>query len=346
VTNRGDDGALTLTLAVQRKHDAPFHHEIKWAPIMNFFGYYVLNLKPTILSFVGGPLPVPEWLRPNAFIEHVPWWHTTRRMLRRKYQQLMHERTKVHHSLMVHAPDEDYKRKLLKVKGAFISQNIYVDVDTFKPSNREKIYDCIYVAQLKPYKRHYLAKNLERILLVTHDVGARKSYQRIVPNASFNDHSLSKVEMADALNSARCSLALSKVEGGMLASFESLLCGVPVVSTRSKGGRDVFLNSCNSIIVDANEKDVASAVAHFKRNPPDPELIRARALSDIESHRIQFCNYISDLSVFLGGIMVDPMERYEKYFGAKGGLTEYFIGMDKIDSPLDMERINGTTFIG
>jgi glycosyltransferase involved in cell wall biosynthesis len=314
---------------------------------MNFFGYYVLNLKPTILSFVGGPLPVPEWLRPNALVEHVAWWHgSARYMLRRKYQQIMYERTKVHHSLMVHAPDEDHKRKLLRVKGAFISQNIYIDVDTFKPNHRTKIYDCIYVAQLQPYKRHYLAKNLERILLVAHDVGARENYKRIVPNASFNDHSLNKTEMAEALNSARCSLALSKVEGGMLASFESLLCGVPVVSTRSKGGRDVFLNSGNSIIVDTNEKDVADAVAHFNRNPPTPELIRAKALGDLESHRIRFCNYISDLSVSLGGITVDPRKRYAKYFGAKGGLTEYFIGMDEIESPPDIERINGTTFRG
>jgi glycosyltransferase involved in cell wall biosynthesis len=314
---------------------------------MDFYGFYVLNLQPTILSFVGAPFPTPDWLRPHALIEHVPWWHgTTFSMLRRKYQQLLHEKAGIHHSLMVHAPDEDAKRRFLRVKGRFISQNIYIDVNTFTLKPTKKSYNAIYVAQLEPYKRHHLARDVEQLLLVAGDPRERERYQSIFPHASFNDQRLTKVEVADALNSAICSLALSKVEGGMLASFESLLCGIPVVSTHSRGGRDVFFDSYNSILVDETPEAVSKAVRHFQLNPPDPALIRAKALADLEFHRVQFCNYISEVSVTLGGVKVDPGARYEAYFDAPRGLIDYFISPDKFDRRPDVERINSVAFRG
>src|SRR5271169_58985 len=123
---------------------------------MNFFGYYVLNLHPTILSFIGGVYPTPEWLEPNALIEHIPWWHgRTHSMVRRKLEQLRHDQSGVIHSLMVHCPEEEAKRRLLRVRGAYVSQNIYIDKDTLCPMECEKEYEAVYIAVLEPYKRHY-----------------------------------------------------------------------------------------------------------------------------------------------------------------------------------------------
>ena len=65
----------------------------------------------------------------------------------------------------------------------------------------------------------------------------------------------------------------------MLASTEYLLCGLPIVSTPSIGGRDVWYNAFNHRIARPHKNEIAKAVAHFVNNPPDPAPIRDAAVS-------------------------------------------------------------------
>ena len=51
---------------------------------------------------------------------------------------------------------------------------------------------------------------------------------------------LNTEEVRRILVQSRCGLALSAQEGAMYASGEYLLAGLPVVTTRSRGGRDAF----------------------------------------------------------------------------------------------------------
>jgi glycosyltransferase involved in cell wall biosynthesis len=209
----------------------------------------------------------------------------------------------------------------------------------------EKKYDAIYIAVLEPYKRHHLASKLQRVFMVGDSPGKKDEYRATYPNAVFTDHRLTRAEVALAINSSNCSLALSQVEGGMLASFESLLCGVPVVSTPSKGGRDVFFHPFNSRIVEPNADAVAEGVKYFQSNRPDPNLIRAAALRDLEPHRLRFCEYVSELAVKIGGARVDPRERYDRYFTIRGGLRNFFIGAGKDEKLADAKRIQSMAFM-
>jgi len=135
---------------------------------MNFFGYYVLNLEPNILAFLGKMHSPPDWLKPVAVIEHVPWWHGRPwTMLKRRVEQVSHSLKGLDHHLMVHATDEERMRKLCGVRGAFISQNIYVDSDVYRPMGLDKDFDAIYVAQMKPFKRHHLAARINRLYIAT-----------------------------------------------------------------------------------------------------------------------------------------------------------------------------------
>lgn len=309
---------------------------------MNFFGYYVLNLEPTILASFGMPIPDVDWIRPRAMIEHVPWWHgSLPRMLARKWAQMRFERTGISHSLMVHAPDEERERRRLRVRGAFVSQNIYIDASTFTVAPTEKLHDAVYVAQLMPFKRHELARDIERAIIVSgsDDEARLGPFIAKVPKATFPRVRLTKPELAALFNASACTLALSAVEGGMLASFESLLCGVPVVSTPSKGGRDVFFDEQNCVIVEPTAAAVATAVEALKRSPRDPHVVRASALSKLEEHKRRFCQYVSQLSASLGGHAVDPARRYEAYFGRPEGLSSVFIWADKFDVASDVERV-------
>jgi hypothetical protein len=76
-----------------------------------------------------------------------------------------------------------------------------------------------------------------------------------------------------------------------MASSEYLLCGIPVVSTPSKGGRDVWYDSYNSIVVDRpTAKSIKAAVQHFVDNPPDAQVIRDRYLRQAAIFRERFQN--------------------------------------------------------
>jgi glycosyltransferase involved in cell wall biosynthesis len=78
------------------------------------------------------------------------------------------------------------------------------------------------------------------------------------------------------------------VEGGCYASSEYLLCGVPVVSTPCKGGRDIWYNDYNSIVCDPDSSAVSVAVSEFVKAPRDPERIRSMHLAQSDLYRAEF----------------------------------------------------------
>jgi len=307
---------------------------------MNFFGYYVLNLEPTILAFLGQRHPAPDWLKPVAVIEHVTWWQGRPwTMLKRKAEQLSYTIKGLDHHLMVHAADEERMRKLCGVRGAFISQNIYVDSDVYRTMGLKKDYDAIYVAQMKEFKRHHLAANIKHLYIATAWGGDLPSFCRKVSHATFNEKRLDKAELAVMYNRSHCSLALSAVEGAMLASYESLLCGTPVVTTASRGGRDEFFDKTNSITVEANEDAVLAAVERFKSTSPDPEAVRVGALARTEKHRRSFCAYVAQMILKHGGEATSAERLYQRYFGHQGGIGTRFIWADTFDKPEQLMRV-------
>lgn len=307
---------------------------------MNFYGFYVLNIEPTILAFTTGDkmyVP-PEWLKPVAVLEHLPWWHgKISKMLKRKAQQLAFSTKGIEHHLMVSAPDEERTRKYCRIRGAFVSHLQYLCEDIFKPLELEKLYDAIYVARLASFKRHELAREIKRLYIACS--GDLKSFCPAVAHAEFNEKQLKKPELAKMFNHSYCSLALSKVEGAMNASFESLLCGVPVVTTPSKGGRDVFFNADNAIVVPPDAKAVAAAVEHWKSHPPDPQMIRSNALEQLTVHRLRFCEYVAMLIKRHGGETVMPDQLYDRYFNRPNGISSRFIWADKFDDPKQLEKV-------
>jgi glycosyltransferase involved in cell wall biosynthesis len=92
-------------------------------------------------------------------------------------------------------------------------------------------------------------------------------------------------EMVGFYNEARVGLILSEREGAVFASMEYLLCGLPVVSTPSTGGRDVFWDDRFVIVCEPNPEAVAEAVQELKLRNIDPQLIRNATLEQVEKHR-------------------------------------------------------------
>jgi glycosyltransferase involved in cell wall biosynthesis len=103
----------------------------------------------------------------------------------------------------------------------------------------ESRFDAVYNARAKSFKRHELSTLVKSKVFLAYDW--KKSD---VDLDTFHPRELYRnikgSEVAAILHKARVSLMLSQEEGACYASLEYLLCGMPVVSTPSTGGRSIL----------------------------------------------------------------------------------------------------------
>lgn len=197
-------------------------------------------------------------------------------------------------------------------QGDIINQNAWIDENlVMKPLNLDKIYNAIYVGRRSAFKRHMLASKVSGLALVAGN-NHGNSFGDIPPHRYLNGKPLSPDEVCEKINQSYCGLILSEIEGSCFASSEYLLCGVPVVSTPSKGGRDVWYNEYNSIVCEPTSEAVASAVEEFVKHPRDPEKIRQQHIEQAQGYRKKFISMLADTFNRFGVTDVDP----ESYFQA------------------------------
>jgi glycosyltransferase involved in cell wall biosynthesis len=83
----------------------------------------------------------------------------------------------------------------------------------------------------------------------------------------------------------------------MFASIEYLLAGLPIVSTPSYGGRDVFFDDEYVAIVEANAEAVKDGVEQMIARNLDPYEIRKATLRKMEEHRQRLVDLIVSIAV-------------------------------------------------
>jgi hypothetical protein len=169
-----------------------------------------------------------------------------------------------------------YKAGLEAILG---NHNIFVNEKIFRPLTAEtqSEFDAIYNAKFAPFKNHHLCKNIERLALVHYKTASTQSnetevramlpHARILndENAAGTHRNLSPPEVAAAVSRAATGLCLSAKEGAMIASMEYLLCGTPVVSIRSHGGRERYLLPPYTEFAEPDPDSVARAVQRLKQ---------------------------------------------------------------------------------
>jgi glycosyltransferase involved in cell wall biosynthesis len=297
-------------------------------PIVSTISNYPFSRKsPFHRSLVGNvpDLCLPKWFAPAHVLEHVAGWTVPiHRMAKFKARQIAHQLEQREYHLMVNARDEDWVRKLFGISGGCFSHNIYINEHLYQPANEPKIYDAIYTAQLTAFKRLSLAKQVARLTIASYG-GDLRAFCPDLQHADFNREFLPRRELAKKYNQSYVGLCLSAQEGAMLASCEYLLCGIPVVSTPSKGGRDEFFSPHNSIIVPPDPERVAQAVEQWKAAPPDPTEIRQEVLEKINALRLAYCTYIAKLIDRSGGVSQHPAVLMEQYFDRPDGIATRFV---------------------
>ena len=193
--------------------------------------------------------------------------------------------------MMANTPLEALAFARVGAPNLLANELIFVDERLFTPAppsaSRAPRYDAVYTARLDPAKRHELAKAVSSLVLTygTPQAGDVERVRNILPHAVFANHELNagayrmfgERGVRDLLIRCGVGLCLSAVEGAMRASLEYRFCGIPVVSTRSLGGRDRYLLGPHVRVVDDNPEAIAQAVAELKSLKFNPLAVREYA---------------------------------------------------------------------
>jgi glycosyltransferase involved in cell wall biosynthesis len=274
--------------------------------------YFQLSTNPYIFHVVMNRdlRPLFSQLRGKKSYFLIPFWHDIR-----EYDQLRRfvedqKRREPLHEFYFLANTEEQVLELRKrsLQAEFVNHNALIDERLFFPiASVEKKYDAIYDAQIAPFKRHELAKKIDSLALVCYVHGGLTSAEYVKKTRALLSHAywfnysgeewrgLNFNEVNLALNQARVGLCLSEREGAMYASIQYLLCGLPIVSTPSRGGRDVFFHEDYVRIVAPEPDAVAEAVRDMASRGFDPKVIRDRTLSLMFQHRERFIALIQGI---------------------------------------------------
>jgi glycosyltransferase involved in cell wall biosynthesis len=152
-------------------------------------------------------------------------------------------------------------------------------------SQEEKLYDAVLIANPLPVKRAELAAKVENLAIFTNIPYGKLRAQ--IPHAFYAERA-SPEQVRKIISQSRVGLCLSRYEGACYASSEYILCGVPVVTTDCRGGREVWYERDNHITAKARPESVARAVRELSSRSLDASFIRQAHIEKSNVFRRRF----------------------------------------------------------
>ena len=281
-----------------------------------YVNYHILSVDPLIILDVwqhGYFRELSAYLpkEKNAYFICLNWWHLESdhnvKMTQAKYLDQRRRYPRHHIFFLCNSMNQKELFDRYHLPSIYCNQNALLDEDRYRILPQvHKEFDAIYLAVAAPFKRHQLACEIESLALIMYFASFSKSsyvdeIKRTLPQAIWLidpeplKNYIPGQKIGEYLNLARTGLCLSAAEGAMYASAEYLLCGLPVVTTRSRGGRDVFFDDDYTMTVDDDPRAVRLGVQELiaRRIPCDE--IRARTLTKIQPHRQRFIRLVQDI---------------------------------------------------
>ena len=294
-------------------------HQARW-PVLRktwrdrgYGEYAVISRDPPIIRLVHGwdfrPLYALLRSRSAWFLVKVPGGLADADRVRAlRDETRAHRRRHPGHRFVVlgNTSDEVARLQAAGLDAVFVNSNAFVDERLFDiDRTAPKLYDAIHDAQLGAFKRHELTVEIRSLAIITYLYypGLREAYPLAMverlrhatwlnPPYSPSYRRLTPTEVCYHLNRSRVGLCLSAVEGAMFASVQYLLCGLPLVTTPSRGGRDVFFDEGYVATVPPDATAVRRGVEQMIERAPDPALIRALTLDRMQEHRARFIGLV------------------------------------------------------
>ena len=217
--------------------------------------------------------------------------------------------------------EEGHFREIVPVDiDVIVANNTFlIDTEMFKIKDVDKRWLCAFNAKAYAFKRLCLSADVPNKVFITYDNAHEESEGRTerVRLEDYGDSTIFKAipqeKVSEILNQAHVGAILSEVEGACNANTEYLLCGLPVVSTPSRGGRDVFYDEHTAIICEPNATSVARAVVtaadKLKSGEFSPTEIRRRTLERIEDYR---------------DVFIESLGTHARRLGIQASMRDYF----------------------
>ena len=159
---------------------------------------------------------------------------------------------------VVDARSVGFSRSFLIHQNCFLDENLYRII---QEPTAEKKYYLVMNTRPEIWKRPFFATEIRNLAVIKGANFRPNEYfdlESLKP-AFINDVRLTTEQVVEVLNQSFCGGIFSECEGGNYSSGEYFLCGLPVVSTPSKGGRDEYFCDDNHELV-YEPSDVISAV--------------------------------------------------------------------------------------
>jgi hypothetical protein len=204
----------------------------------------------------------------SLFVCTLPWHHTEDLFLRARL--FMEEVNPVlapeNFVILCNAKDEvDASRKAGWPNATLCSHNAWLDESLYclnEKKESDRPYDLVINLRPEKWKRPHIAAGIDRLAIIKGNNYRKNEYYELseLNPAYINVSRLGLSEVVDILNSSKVGGSFSAVEGGCYSSSEYLLCGLPVISTESLGGRDVYYTDINSRIIEPCEISCRAAL--------------------------------------------------------------------------------------
>jgi len=190
--------------------------------------------------------------------------------------------------------DVDLFRRLGMVHSFLCNQNCWLDYNLFTlyPETKKKYDMVINTRPERNVKRPYLAASVHNLAVIKGALVRPFDYfplESLQPSYINSEGRLGIDDVVQIINESWCGGIFSAKEGACYSSSEFLLCGLPVVSTESGGGRNYWYNEDNAIIVEPTEEAVLQAVTKCKEGMLSgryaPTKIRKRHIAESNRQR-------------------------------------------------------------
>lgn len=273
--------------------------------------------------------------RPFTFLYHNPGWIRAR-SIPRYLKLLRHFGKNARLHFITNEESEARWLRLLGQKATCLGHNLHVREHFFVPGDQPKSYDAVYAATMAAYKRIELARDIRRLCFVTYVTHQKTwnlhAYEPRLKHADFNREFISREEVRSCYQKSRVGLALSAAEGAMFSCTEYLLCGLPVVTTPNRGGRNRYLDPAWSKTVAPDPTLIRQAVDTFVTNPPDPQGIRVGVIEKMTADRLAF---VEILARYHGTAGSSPTAEIERIWGGEEGIEKLAVPVAEIPAALD-----------
>ena len=210
-------------------------------------------------------------------------------------------------TMLANEEDELKWYKKNGIRAELCNQNALLDENLYLIISSDKKYDAIMNAHMSPYKRIELIKNVHNCCLITYIIENSKDadYAKTVFPLPFCDipqfdgkkwHRYDINQICEFYAKSRCGVILSAEEGACFAATEYLLCGLPVVTTPSVGGREAFFDPDYVVWTEPTPEAVAEAVQKAISLPISPQEIRERTIFKMKKIRNIYCNILNNIA--------------------------------------------------